>query len=324
LASLDKPNIFYSDLERWCSEVLAAFKCQGGMDNGDLVHNSRVIQSGSSDLRPAQVNPTLSAVAFLMRTLKKSILALAAGVLVLSLATPLPAQTVPDPTAMARRMARHFSEKPPVQFQILQTAEHEPRLVVTNLHQYALTAFVAQTDPTAANSITNTAVYDALTRVGLLAPIPRGLSFVTGVLHVVGQSVPDPILAAAVWEDGSTYGPDDLLARISSARSALADSYDRAIAMLQTGLDKNWSGAEFSAAALQLKLPLPRPPTQGTAMPNSLPAYTITVNMDRATQGNHPAKRVALIARNLLARFTQDRDALREALNESPSAPTQE
>ncbi len=59
-------------------------------------------------------------------------------------------------------------------------------------------------------------------------------------------------------------------------------------------------------------------------MPNSLPAYTITVNMDRATQGNHPAKRVALIARNLLARFTQDRDALREALNESPSAPTQE
>ncbi len=127
-----------------------------------------------------------------MRTLKKSILALAAGVLVLSLATPLPAQTVPDPTAMARRMARHFSEKPPVQFQSLQTAEHEPRLVVTNLHQYALTAFVAQTDPTAANSITNTAVYDVLTRVGLLAPIPRGLSFVTGVLHVVGQSVQTP------------------------------------------------------------------------------------------------------------------------------------
>lgn len=95
-------------------------------------------------------------------------------------------------------------------------------------------------------------MYDALTRVGLPAPIPRGLSFVTGVPHLVGESVPDPVLAAAIWEDGSTYGPEDLLARISSNRSALADSYDRAIAMLQTGLDKNWTAAEYSAAAQHL------------------------------------------------------------------------
>ncbi|HKN76852.1 MAG TPA: hypothetical protein VJW94_16875 [Candidatus Acidoferrum sp.] len=261
-----------------------------------------------------------------MRALAKSILAITAGVLLLSLATPSQAQTSQDPMVMARRMARHFPEKPPVQFQILQTAEHEPRVVVTNLHQYALTAFIARTDPTAANSITNTMVFDALARMGLLAPIPRGLSFVTGVPHVVGEPFPDPVLAAAVWEDGSTYGPDDLLARISGSRSALANSYDRAIAMLQTGLDKNWTAAEYSAAAQQLKLA--RDPAQATipeaSMADFIPIRTISVNMDHATQENRPAKLTAKIARNLLTRFTQDRDALRAALNGSLAARVQE
>jgi hypothetical protein len=261
-----------------------------------------------------------------MRALREIILAIAAGAFLLSIAAPLPAQTVPDPMVMARRMARHYPEKPPVQFQILQTAEHERRIVVTNLHQYALTAFVARIDPSEANSITNTMVFDALARVGLLAPIPRGLSFVTGVPHVVGESVPDPVLAAAVWEDGSTYGPDDLLARISSNRSALADSYDRAIAMLQTGLGKNWSATDYSAAARQLKLQrdATRAVTPGAAIENLLPIHTIAVNMEHVVQGNPPAKRATQLARNLLARFTQDRDALRAALNRSPASPAQE
>jgi hypothetical protein len=259
-----------------------------------------------------------------MRALVKIILATVAGVMLLSLARSSQAQTSQDPMVMARRMARHFPEKPPVQFQILQTAEHEPRIVVTNLHQYALTAFIARTDPAAGDSITNTMVFDALARVGLLAPVPRGLSFVTGVPHVVGESFPDPVLVAAVWEDGSTFGPDDLLARISSARSALADSYDRAIAMLQTGLDKNWTAAEYGAAAQQLKLAPARPPTPGTGIPDSIPIYTITVNMNRANLENRPAKRASQIARNLLTRFTQDRDALRAALNGSLSTPAQE
>jgi|HubBroStandDraft_6_1064221.scaffolds.fasta_scaffold302463_2 hypothetical protein len=257
-----------------------------------------------------------------MRTSTRFILSIAAGVFLLSSASPSQAQTTQDPMVMARRMARHFPEKPPVQFEIVQTQDHEPRMVITNLHQFPLTAFIVRTDPTAANSITNTLLFDALARTGLIAPIPRGLSFVTGVPHVVGEAVPDPVLAAAVWEDGSTFGPDDLLARISSGRSALADSYDRAIAMLQTGLDKNWTAAEYSVAAQQLKLQrdaaqsvAPRPATE-----NFLPIHTIATNMDHIIQENRPAKRATQIARALLTRFTQDRDALRAALNQSPLA----
>jgi hypothetical protein len=190
-----------------------------------------------------------------MPTYAKVILSVAAGVSLLSSVSPISAQATQDPTELARRIVRHFPEKPPVQFEILQTPDHQPRMVITNLHQYPLTAFIVRTDPTAPNSITNTLMFDALTHTGLLAPISRGLSLVIGVPHAVGLSVPDPVLAAVVWEDGSTYGPDELLVRIPKARSALADSYDRAIAMLQSGLDKNWTAAEYSAAARQLRPP---------------------------------------------------------------------
>jgi hypothetical protein len=225
---------------------------------------------------------------------------------------------------LVRRLARHFSEKPPVQFEILQTADHQPQMVVTNLHPYPLTAFMVRTDPAAPNSITNTLVFDALTHVGLLAPIPRGLSLVMGVPHPVGRSVPDPVLAAAVWEDRSSYGPDEPLARIPRARKALADSYDRTLAMLQTGLDKNWNAAEYSAAARQLRLPIEpvRPAVPGSTAADGTPLFNITVNMDRMARDHRPARMVDSVARSLLTHFTQERDALRPVPAESIRTPT--
>ena len=250
-----------------------------------------------------------------MRTLRNSLLSIVAGTFLLFCPTLILGQVSHETTDLERRLTRHFPEKPPVEFEIVQTQDHEPRMVITNLHQYPLTAFIVRTDPTAANSITNTLVFDALTHMGLLAPIPRGLSFVTGVPHIVGQPAPDPVLAAAVWEDGSTFGPDELLARMPNARSALADSYDRAIAMLQTGLDKNWTAAEYSAAAKQLRLPIDpaKPVLPESTVADGTPVFTITVNMDRMARDNRPARIVDTVARNLLTRFTQDRDALRQS-----------
>jgi hypothetical protein len=258
-----------------------------------------------------------------MRTYTKFVLFIVPGASLLLTASP--ARTTQDSTELGRRLARHFPEKPPVQFEILQTADFQPRMVVTNLHQYSLTAFIVRTDPTAPDSVTNTLVFDALTHRGVLAPIPRGLSLVVGLPHPVGLSVPDPVLGAAVWEDGSTYGPDELLARMPRARTALADSYDRAIAMLQTGLDKNWTAAEFSAAARQLRPPTDRarPAIPESIVADGTPLFNITVNMDRMARDNRPARIVDSVARSLLTHFTQERDALRQVLAESTPAPDQ-
>jgi len=54
----------------------------------------------------------------------------------------------------------------------------------------------------------------------LFAPIPKGLSHKIGIPHIVGGLVPDAKLVAAVWEDGSTFGPGELLARISDSRKS--------------------------------------------------------------------------------------------------------
>jgi hypothetical protein len=260
-----------------------------------------------------------------MRALKKTLLASAAGVLLFSLASPMRGETTQDPAERGRSMARHFAERPPVLLEILHTADQQPRMVITNHHQYPLTAFIVRTDPTAANTITNTLVFDGLTRMGLLAPIPRGLSFVTGVPHPEGQSVPDPVLAAAVWEDGSTYGPDELLVRISKTRSALADSYDRAITMLQSGLDKNWTAADYCAAAQQLRSPLDATLSAipEASVAGATPIRTIALNMDRIARQQRSAKILNALVRTLLTHFTEERDALRQALaRSSPAADT--
>jgi hypothetical protein len=247
----------------------------------------------------------------------KITLSIAAGVSLLSTASPLLAQPPQDPTYLPHLQAWHFAKKPPLDIEFLQTADHQPRMIITNLHQYPLTAFIVRTDPTAPNK--NTLVYDSSARVGLTAPVPRGLSFVIGVPHQVGQPALDPVLAAAVWEDGSTFGPDELLARVPRARTALSNTYDRAIAVLQTGLDKDWTAAEYVAAAQQLILSMDADASAapGTALLNTTPFRNIKINMERMDKENRPARDVAAMARTLLSLFTQDLEVLRQALGES-------
>ncbi len=247
-----------------------------------------------------------------MRTFTRLILSITTGVSLLSSAPSIPAQTTQEPTYLPGLQAWHFAEKPPLNIEFLQTADHEPRMIITNLHQYPLTSFIIRTDPTAPNKINNTLVYDGSARVGLLAPIPRGLSFVMGVPHQMGQTAPDPVLAAAVWEDGSTFGPEELLIRIPSARTVLVDTFDRAIDLLQSGLDKNWSAGEYIAAAQQLKLS-----STANSVPVHAPLHTITTNMERMARENRSADVVTAMARNLLSLLKQDREALRQALGES-------
>jgi len=240
---------------------------------------------------------------------------MSAGSFVPSVAVPIPAQTVHHARELERRFVQHYAEKPPVRFEVEEHGEYGPRIIIT-IHQYPLTAFVVRTEPKSVDDAINTLVYDALAQVGLLAPIPRGMSSILGAPHQVGGSVSDANLAAAVGEDGSTYGPDNLLLRISSRSRELADSYDRAIAELQTGLEKNWTAEEYLAAAQPLKPPMEaeKAATPATFTAKIMPSHRITDNMQRAAQENRPA---AFLARAVLQSFTQQRDSPRQSLGGS-------
>jgi len=217
-------------------------------------------------------------------------------------------------------------------FESVEGAEHSPRITITNSYQYLLTAYIIQKESKeSAFDNGQTQIYDALTRLGgLLAPIPRGLSHKIGIAYV-GASVPDAKLVAAVWEDGSTFGPDELLTRISNTRKAQADRYDLAIATLQTGLEKNWSAQEYVTAAQQLRPPLP--PQSATieearVASESLtaafvPSLTLRDDMQHAVQDDSSPARVAKLAQILLKQFEESRDALRKALSGTPPSADQ-
>jgi len=254
-----------------------------------------------------------------MRTLQRLVLSAIAAAFLLFFAAPIPAQILREPTDMDRRFARHFPERPPLLFESVEDAEHRPLIIITNSHQFSLTAYVVQTEPKSADDRPQTLIHDALTHMGgLFAPIPKGLSHKTGIPHIVGGLVPDAKLVAAVWEDGSTFGPDELLARISDIRKTMADSYDLAIAALQTGLDKNWTAQEYLVAAQKLKPTMP--PQMATLeeamaasdklIPPGIPSLHITTNM----QSKSSSAEAARMAQILLKSFQQSCGALRKAL----------
>jgi hypothetical protein len=264
-----------------------------------------------------------------MRTLPRIVFTVVTGTFLLFCAAHVTAQVAHGPTDLERRFARHFLEKPPVLFEFVETAEHRPLIIITNSYQCSLTAYAVQTELKSPGDNQQTFICDALTRMCGLAPIPRGLSHKMGVPFTVGGPFPDAKLAAALWEDGSTFGPNELLARISESRKAMADSYDLAIAALQTGLEKNWSAQDYLAAAEKLKPPMaPQMVTVEEAQAISLkltaqrlPSLTITDNMQHAVQRDRSPASVARLAEILLKQFEESRESLRQALSRpSPSA----
>ena len=106
----------------------------------------------------------------------------------------------------------------------------------------------------------------------------------------------------------------------------MADSYDRAIAELQTGLEKNWTAGEYLAAAQPLKPPRDarKAATPATFTAKITPSHTFTDSMQRAAGKNRPAAaRVAFLARALLQSFAQQRHPLRQALGGSMASAHQ-
>lgn len=252
-----------------------------------------------------------------MITLRSLLLVAAAGALLPCFSSPIPAQTIDGPEQSGHSLARHFDGKPPVHFEVEKEPESGARIIITNREQSPLTAYVVQITPKSTDERAQTVVCDALTRMRLLTPLPRGLSHTTGIPRREDGPVPDATLVAAVWEDGSTYGPDNVLQRISSSRMAFAGYLDRAVAILQNGLVKNWTKQEYVAAAQALQSESRQTAAGKSAeelsfsVGSDILLRTITRNMELAASDSRPATRTAQV---LLDHFTKERDALRQAL----------
>ena len=222
-------------------------------------------------------------------------------------------------------LARHFDENPPVHFELISSTDQPGRALVTNLYQANLTAFVIQVGSDIDNPKASTPhllLFDALARQRMISTIPRGLSLNTGVPHIVGKEVPPAKLVAALWEDGSTFGPPDFIDKLVENRQATLAAYDLVIPIVQKAMDENWTTGECIDALEREKAPLPHltePPSMG--IPFQPNAQITTVEM--MLRHDQSATSLPLFFKAALTRLKKCRDELAAALPDADadSAP---
>ena len=150
----------------------------------------------------------------------------------------------------------HFEQRPPFSVEEI----GQGRTLLTNSYQEPLTAIVVDSGPLPKTDSRMLQALDALISTGLIAPIPRGLSFVTGLPRVIAPGAEEPKIVAALWEDGSTFGPSDALDRIYQGRRGSIQQHDELIALLKRSLSEKWTSQQL-LAAIEVEERKPSKPT---------------------------------------------------------------
>jgi hypothetical protein len=229
-------------------------------------------------------------------------------------------------------LSMHFENRDtaPLHFEVELDRKNGPRTILTNLHSAPLTAYVEQIMPVPSQQPQHIGagfrVVDALLRSGLLSPVPRGLSVIGSVEHIIGEPYPQVTLVAAVWEDGSTYGLDELVQRVLTARRASLEELQHAILLLQTGLKQGWIQQQYLTAVKTRKdEPCVASKSSEQARRVCLEARvvydTITLNLQR--DANDDPASLEKLVKQVLEILVQRRDTLRASLPALPNPPAE-
>jgi len=177
-----------------------------------------------------------------------------------------------------------------------------PHYVVKNLCAEPLTAFYLDTYSSADGKPNGGQLWDALFLQR--SPIAKGKTTSQPLGHVVGQPFSGKIeITAAVWADGSTFGNPERLKLILSSRISDLQSYERAISVLQKGIQGDWTRDQYLAAWDQ---ETKNAPMTGAA------AAMMESNLRRNPSLDSPAN-VQRIMQHFLEMFIQSRDLLRQS-----------
>lgn len=224
----------------------------------------------------------------------------------------LPSAATSQDAARRRSLPRHFTERPPIHLEFEPEAKPGPRVIVTNLHQEPLTAFLVQTEPTTDGLPAQVLPWDAYE--GGFSPIPRGLSLIQGVPRVMGGETPNVRLLAAVWEDGSTYGLDEHLERIRANREVIGEAFDRALSLLQAGLREGWTREQYLAAVdreLKPQGPNPRLSPNDVERATRIVSLLVSGNLQGGMRVDGQPARLEFAVQKLIEICRQRRDTLK-------------
>ncbi len=181
---------------------------------------------------------------------------------------------------------------------------HGPRIIIRNLHQYPLTAFVVRTEPKSVDGVINTLVYDALTRVRLLAPIPRGMSSILAAPHQVGGPLQMP---TSRLQFGKMAAPTGRIICFSEY-PAVGGSWQTAMTGRSPSFKLAWRRIGLLRNTWQ--------PRRRRSQLRSWPGYGSPIICSGPPRRIDPPP-VWLFWRGLYSRASQQRDSLRQALGGS-------
>jgi hypothetical protein len=175
--------------------------------------------------------------------------------------------------------------------------EGQPQIVVTNLSAEPMTAFILEmfssSNPGNRNGKLSWDAYVTRTR----QPIEKDGHVSMPLPFIEGRPYPDKVvIAAAIWEDGTTEGSPDSLKLLFNDRLRRKAAYEWSIALLKKGLAEDW-GREQYLAAFDDK----NPGFYGEA------GLSIKATVQASREQN--AKQLRSVMQRLLETFTQTYDS---------------
>ena len=188
-------------------------------------------------------------------------------------------------------------QRPKFKIEIRATGEKGPGYAVTNLSAKTVTACVFELTYPSQGNRKSTPVWDAL--VQGVPPIEPGRT-VFHPLLIVGRSVlPGKVeVIAGLWADGESFGQPEWVNNILKTRALRASQYDDAAAILQQGLDQNWTRNQYQQAF--------------SDKPDSGPVYTVRTALWATQQTAQTPQEFTHTMQFLLQSFKQQSERLRK------------
>lgn len=194
--------------------------------------------------------------------------------------------------------------EPKFQIEIQTSGAGSPKFSITNLSIKTLLACTISYSVSTEARSQGKMNWNPLVRAGhgpkgeAQGPLEPSQTLTLNLPHVVGGPLPDKVeIIAGVWADGETFGQAVWVKSLIDTNASMASAYEKAIALLQEGIEHNWTRQQYLAAL--------------DGKPDSLPVYSIRQTF-LANKGLDQRPQLAkTVAQNLLDHFEQDLQLLR-------------
>ncbi len=192
------------------------------------------------------------------------------------------------------------TEQSKFKIEIRATGGKGPGFAVTNLTAKTVTACVFELSypqQGAKSARRSKTVWDALVQGD--PPIEPGRTVIRPLFSFVGSPLPNQVeVVAGVWADGESFGPPEWASNILKTRATRASENEDAAAILQRGLDENWTRNQYQQAF--------------TDKPDSGPVYIVRTALRATQETAQTPQEFTHTMQFLLQSFKQQADKLRK------------